>query len=200
MSLIKLIPLLTIFLFITAAAQSQNAQAEWTLNMENSNLSYGSIKKNSIGESNHFQHLEGRITEQGEITLMIDLSSVETWVDIRNSRMKEFLFQTIDFPVATLRGQVDMEKFNHLKVGQQHSFDMSFDFDLHGQTQTIDTELVILRLSEKTVTVLPNGIIFLDVEKFNLLSGLKKLQELAKLTSISSSVPIVFHLTFDHMP
>lgn len=195
MALIKLISVLGIF-FLTIGI----AKADWTLDMENSGLSYGSIKKNSIGESNHFQSMEGRITDKGELTLLIDLASVETWVDIRNLRMKEFFFQTGVFPVATLRGQIDMEKFNDLKVGGQKSFDAAFDFELHGQSQTIEAELVIMRLSEKTVVVLPGSIIFLNVENFNLLSGLKKLQNLAKLPSISLSVPIIFHLTFNLVP
>ncbi len=175
------------------------ATADWTLDMENSSLSYGSIKKNTIGESNHFQNLDGQITDKGEITLLIDLGSVETWVDIRNARMKEFFFQTGEFPVARLQGQVDMDKFNELKVGGQLSADLALDFDLHGQEQTIEAELVILRLTADTVVVIPNDIIFLDVEKFDLLPGLKKLQELAKLSSISSTVPITFHLTFNRV-
>ncbi|NOZ66172.1 MAG: YceI family protein [Alphaproteobacteria bacterium] len=195
MAISKIITFCAIFIFSITAAH-----ADWILNQEKSNLSYGSIKKNSIGESNHFQHLEGRITEDGNITLLIDLSSVETWVDIRNARMKEFLFQVTDFPVASLKGQIDMDKFKKLKVGGQMSVDMAFDFDLHGQTQVIESEITILRLSEKTVVVVPDGIIFLDAEKFNLLPGLKKLKELAKLPSISSAIPVVFHLTFNQVP
>lgn len=195
MGFLKFISVLSIFLLTTGVAH-----ANWILDKENSGLSYGSIKKNSIGESNHFQNMEGRITDKGEITLLIDLASVETWIDIRNNRMKEFFFQTGVFPVATLRGQVDMGKFKGLKVGGQQSFDMVFDFDLHGQSQTVEAELIILRMSENTVVVMPGEIIFLDVKQFNLLSGLKKLQDLAKLPSISSSVPVIFHLTFNLVP
>ncbi|MBL4894323.1 MAG: YceI family protein [Emcibacter sp.] len=124
MATIKTLPLLGLLLFIIGITPPNMARADWVLNMEKSNLSYGSIKKNSIGESNHFQRLEGQITEKGEITLLIDLASVETWVDIRNARMAEFFFQTMDYPTATLQGQVDMEKFSRLKVGDQQSFDM----------------------------------------------------------------------------
>lgn len=194
--LIRKIFLLLGLFFLTTAS----ARADWLLDGEKSGLSYGSIKKNAIGENNNFRDLEGEITDKGDITLVIDLSSVETWVDIRNDRIKEFLFQTADFPVATLRGQVSMEKFKDLKVGGQMFFDTSFDLDLHGQMQTLDTELIILRLSEKTIVVIPSEFIFLDAEKFNLLTGLKTLQNLAKLPSISSAVPITFHLTFHQTP
>lgn len=176
------------------------AHADWMLDGQKSRLSFGSIKKNSIGESNHFQSLQGRITENGRISLMIKLSRVETWVDIRNERMKEFLFQVADFPMAILTGQVDMAQFEAMKIGDQQPFEVAFDLDLHGEKQTIEAELVILRLSENSVLVIPDEIIFLDLEKFNLLSGVKKLQELAKLPSISSTVPVSFHLTFTRTP
>lgn len=199
MALIKTLSFVCLFL-LSLSLTLGAAQADWTLDPEKSQLSYASIKKGSIGENNHFQKLDGRITDAGEITLLIDLASVETWIDIRNSRMKEFFFQTIDFPAATLSGQIDMTKFNDLKIGGQQTFDLSFKFDLHGQSQTIEAELVILRLTETTVVVLPSEFIFLDAEQFNLLAGLKKLQELAKLPSISSVVPINFHLTFTKVP
>jgi len=194
--LIRKIFLLLGLFFLTTGV----ARADWLLDGEKSGLSYGSIKKNAIGENNNFRDFEGKITDKGDITLVIDLSSVETWVDIRNDRIKEYLFQIADFPVATLRGQVAMEKFKDLKVGGQMFFDTSFDLDLHGQMQTLDAELIILRLSEKTIVVIPSEFIFLDAEKFNLLTGLKTLQDLAKLPSISSAVPITFHLTFHQTP
>jgi len=182
--------------FVIFLLNSGVARADWTLNMDKSGLSFGSIKKNNIGESNHFQHMEGRITDSGEITLLIDLASVETWVDIRNARLKEFFFQTGEFPLATLKGQVDMTKFTKLKPGEQMSFQTNFDFSLHGQQQSLDADLVILRLSDNTVVVIPDEFIFLDAKKFDLLPGLEKLKKLAKLPAISSAVPVAFHLTF----
>lgn len=194
MAVLKFITMLGLFLLTTGMAK-----ADWTLDMENSGLSFGSVKNGNIGESSHFKSMTGRITDKGEITLLIDLASVETWIDIRNIRMKKFFFQTDRFPVATLKGQIDMGKLKDLKTGTQTFFDAAFDFDLHGQSQTIDAELVIIRLTEKTVVVIPHSLVFLDVENFNLLSGLKKLQNLAMLSSISSTVPVIFHLTFNRI-
>ncbi len=195
----KLITTVACFL-LTMGLAINTAKADWILDMENSSLSFGSIKKNSIGESNSFQHLDGRITAEGDITLLIDLASVETWVDIRNARMKEFFFETGKFPMGELRGRIDMANFEKLEIGGQQSVEVSFDLDLHGFQQTFDAQLVVLRSSEKTVVVIPGDIIFLDAEKFNLLPGLEKLKKLAKLPSISSSVPISFYLTFNQTP
>lgn len=189
--------LLTLFSFFLVTGI---ARADWVLDMENSGLSYGSIKKNSVGESNHFESMEGRITDAGNITLAIDLSSVETWADIRNERMGEFFFQTKIFPMATLSGQVDMAQFKALKVGDQMASDVTFVLDLHGQQQALDAELIIMRLSETRVVVIPSEIMFLYADKFNLIAGLKKLQELVKLPSITPVVPLTFRLTFNQAP
>ncbi len=78
--------------------------------------------------------------------------------------------------------------------------DVPFVFDLHGQQQTLDAELVIMRLSETRVVVIPSEIMFLYVDKFNLIAGLKKLQELANLPSITPVVPLTFRLTFNQAP
>ncbi|PCJ36417.1 MAG: hypothetical protein COA93_01235 [Alphaproteobacteria bacterium] len=182
------------------ALMSHMARADWVLDMENSSLSFGSIKKNSIGESNSFYRLDGRITAEGDITLLIDLTSVETWIDIRNARMKEFFFETGKFPLAELRGKIDMAQFEKLEIGGQKSVEASFDLDLHGFQQTFDAQLVVLRLSDKVAVVIPGEIIFLDVEEFNLLPGLERLKKLANLPSISSSVPISFRLSFNQTP
>jgi len=179
---------------------SHMARADWILDKENSNLSFGSIKNNTIGESNYFNEIDGRVTGNGEISLLIELNSIETWVDIRNDRMKTFFFETDDFPLAQLRGQIDMTKFAKLGLGSQQIIEVAFDLSLHGHQQTVETELVVIRVSQEKIIVVPNEIIFLDLEEFDLLSGLKKLQELAKLPIISSSVPITFNLTFLQIP
>ncbi len=75
---------------------------------------------------------------------------------------------------------------------------MTFDFNLYGQS--LEAELVIMKLSKNTIVVILGEFIFLDVEKFSLLPSLIKLQELEKLPSINQIVPIVFHLTFHRMP
>ncbi|WP_321396559.1 YceI family protein [Emcibacter sp.] len=172
------------------------AQADWLLEEDNSHLSFGSIKKNTIGESNHFATVNSRISEAGEISLTIDLSSVETWVDIRNERIREFLFHTGMYPVATLAGQIDLAQFEELEIGENQLIETSLVLELHGQKKNVECELLVTRLGENRAMIVPHELIFLDAEDFDLLSGLKKLQELAGLPSISTAVPLSFYLTY----
>ncbi|WP_417320376.1 YceI family protein [Emcibacter sp.] len=172
------------------------ARADWLLDKDNSHLSFGSIKNNTIGESNHFGAIDSRISDEGEISLTLDLASVETWVDIRNERIGEFLFQTGMYPVATLSGQIDLDQFEDLAVGENQLIETSLVLDLHGQRKNVECELLVTRLGENRVMIVPHELIFLDAEDFDLLSGLQKLQELAGLPSISTAVPLSFYLTY----
>ncbi|MFC7047752.1 YceI family protein [Emcibacter nanhaiensis] len=184
---------LSILLLLTFGSQ---AHAEWLLDGENSHLSFGSVKKNTIGESNHFATIDSRISDGGEISLTVDLASVETWVDIRNERIRKFLFQTGMYPVATLSGQIDLGQFQDMEIGASQLLETSLVLELHGQRKNVECELVVTRLGDNRVMVVPHELIFLDAEDFDLLSGLQKLQELAGLPSISTAVPLSFYLTY----
>ena len=78
---------------------SAPAHLTWLLNTADSNLSYVSIKKDHVAELNHFSRnednvipLSGSIKSDGTALLKIDLNSVESAIDIRNSRLLSFLF------------------------------------------------------------------------------------------------------------
>ncbi|WP_138378772.1 YceI family protein [Luteithermobacter gelatinilyticus] len=189
-------PLFFIFCLLFVVLTASLARADWVLEAENSHLSFGSIKKNTIGEVNHFTNIDSRISTNGTITLTIDLSSVETWIDIRNDRIRKYLWQTDRFPLATLRGTIDLAEFEKLAPGESLVIDTTFTLSLHGTERAIESELRVVRLAKDRVMVLPHELIFLDAENFGLLSGLLKLQELAGLPSISTAVPISFYLTY----
>lgn len=191
MALIRYTALIVFFFTLTTTAH-----ADWLLDREQSSLSYGSIKNNAIGEANSFSDISGTVTDKGLITLNINLASVETWVDVRNSRMKEFLFQVGLHPVATLTGDVDPAVFKKLAVGQSQTVETVFSLDLHGIKKDIEAELTVVRLAKDKVLVLPREMIFIEAEDFGLLEGLKKLQELASLSSITTVVPVNFYLIY----
>ena len=54
------------------------ALAAWKLDNENSQLSFMSVKKGNIAENHSFSKLAGNITEQAQVNISVDLSSVNT--------------------------------------------------------------------------------------------------------------------------
>lgn len=174
--------------------------AAWTLNGELSGLSFGSVKKGDVGEVHHFTGLSGTVAEGGQATVAIDLASVETWLDIRNERMREFLFETGKYPQATISATIPLAEVAKAKPGAVTTLTTPITLSLHGHSVTFAADLVVTPLGEGRVMVTPGELIMLDANKFNMAAGIRKLMELAELPSISAAVPVTFRLVFDAAP
>ncbi|RMF08014.1 MAG: YceI family protein [Alphaproteobacteria bacterium] len=186
----RLIPVLFLVLFATPA------HARWSLDTEISHLSFGSIKKGDIGEVHHFTEMQGAIGADGKASLTIALDSVETWIDIRNERMREFLFETARFPTATITATLDMAALEGLKVGEVLNLEVPVTLALHGQSSAVDTSLTVARLGPDRVLVVSRELVMIDASDFGYEDGIEKLMDLADLPSISAAVPVSFVLMF----
>lgn len=183
--------------FSSPAFAAQAPKVEWFLINSDSRLDFVSVKKGNIGEVHHFESLKGSVDENGKVSVSIDLSSVQTYVDIRNERLKEFLFETAKFPVATLSTVVDPAQFESLAVGQKASTSTEVTLTLHGVTQKIQAGLEVFKLNKGRVLIIPAEMIMLDSSAFGMGPGIDKLKELAKLDSISTAVPVSFYFIFE---
>lgn len=179
----------------TVFALNHAAQAaDWTLDGDTSHLAYGSIKKNSVGEVNSFTSLSGSLSSDGALAVTINLPSLETFIDIRNERMQNFVFQNA--PTATLSGQVDMAKVSALAVGGTMTTDLEATLSLLGRDIALETEIFVARLSETRVLAVTNDMLFLSAEDAGLNAGVDKLKEAAKLDSITRTVPVTARMVF----
>ena len=87
---------------------------------EESVLNFVTVKNDAVAELMSFSSLTGSIDDAtGKAELIVDLSSVETGIDIRNDRMREHLFQIDKFPSATYSATVEMANLNAMAVGEQ---------------------------------------------------------------------------------
>ena len=100
----------SLFLGLIATFSTLSHAADWELQSKTSQLNFISIKNNSIAEVHDFTTLSGSINKKGEAVLTISLPSVETSIGIRNERMKEHLFESKQYPVATFITFIDMDK------------------------------------------------------------------------------------------
>lgn len=180
-------------LLISIAANA----ADWQLDNTQSKLSFMSIKKQNIAEVHTFGQLSGGLNAAGEFSLNIDLSSVDTNIDIRNDRMKEFLFEIADFPAANIKAKLDADSINAMTVGQQVSDSVTGTLALHGQQQELQFDVVISKLADDKLFVVSSKPVVLTVSDYQLVEGVEKLRELAGLPSISHAVPVSFYLSLD---
>lgn len=168
--------------------------ANWNLNNELSRVNFVSVKKNEIGESHYFKRLNASINDVGQFNLEINLTSVETLIPIRNERMQKFLFNTEVFPKLNLTSDLS-KQLKSLKKGQSAILKTQADLALNGINKLISLEVLATQQSNGDIVVASFMPVIINPADYNLTTGIDKLQELAKLPSITHSVPVSFVLT-----
>lgn len=175
---------------------SSSVFAGWALN-PSSKLTFVSVKADHVGETHHFSKLSGAVSEEGVMSLSIDLSSLETNIPIRNERMLEYLFEVSRFQYAKVSANVDVKKFAALGAGEQQVASIPLSLDLHGKNVKLKAEVLVTRLKDKQLSVVSSTPILVSAAAFDLVPGIDKLQALAGLPSITKVVPVSFNLLFD---
>lgn len=184
--------LLSLLLFLGA---SPVVLADWTVDNEQSRLSFVSVKAGMVAEVHHFGELDGWLGDDGRFRLNIDLASVQTLIPIRDERMREMLFETDTYPQATLAAQLDLTPLRDLAVGDQVELVAEAELDLHGQTSGHTIQTVVARLAKDTLLVTSAQPLVLNAGALGLMDGIERLREVAGLASISPAVPVTFRLT-----
>lgn len=166
----------------------------WTLDGASSNLSFGSVKSEFTGEVHSFKELSGSVSETGSVEVVVDLTSVETNIDIRNERMIEHVFKAAQ--TATIAAQIDMEALTALSIGQSDVMDVTGTVTVVGTDVELDAQLFVMRVSDTHAMVSTNGMVFLDLDEAGLNAGIDTLMELAGLESITRASPVTMRLMF----
>jgi len=178
----------------TALAGGHAAKA-WSLNSEASKLAFGSVKKDVIGEVHSFESISGMVEADGTVTVEIDLTSVQTNIDIRNERFGEHVFKGV--ATAKLSTKIDLDAMDKMAVGATEIIDIEDTLSFLGAEIEIEAEMFVARLSDTKVLVNTNDIIFLSTEDAGITAGIDTLMELAKLPGITRTSPATMRLIFD---
>ena len=175
-----------------------SAQAQWSLDNSASTLSFVTVKADHVGEVHTFDQLSGSIDDRGNVEIMVELASVNTLIDIRNERMQSMLFETNLFPRAMITGDVDLASFVEMSPGASITAQVEFELDIHGVSNSYNTELIVTRLANGVVASTSKPII-VTAASHGLVDGVEALREIAGLPSISRSVPVTFNVVFDEI-
>lgn len=168
----------------------------WALDPAGSRLAYVSIKAGEIAEANRFEKLSGSVAADGTATLDIDLASVNTGVDIRNERMREIFFEVTQNPKASITARLEPAAFAGLAVGQSLTRPLKATVTIKGASQDVETEVLVTRVADGRVTVVPTAPVIVSTDMFGLTDELGELRALAQLPSITPAVPVTFSLAF----
>ncbi|QQD24372.1 YceI family protein [Venatoribacter cucullus] len=182
-------------LFLFAAL----AQAGWQLEQP-SELTFMSFKNTHLAEVHRFNRLQGNIADNGEATLSIDLSSVDTAIAIRDTRMQEMLFETSRFASATLTAKVNTKVLQQAAAGAIQTYDLAGKLSLHGLEADVSVPVLIVPAADGRLVVTSLKPVLVQADQFELTAGIQKLRDIAKLERISEVVPVNFTLIFSPKP
>lgn len=179
-------------LVVSSLLVAVSAWADWGV-AEDSRVSYVSIKNDIIAENNHFSRVTGAITDDGQVSIAIDLASVETRVDIRDQRMRDLFFEVAAHPQALITAELTPADLAKLEAGAPVERELRLSVSLHGsETEVVASLRAIASGGQLYISTLEP--ILISAADFGLEPGLATLQELAGLKSIARAVPVTVNL------
>lgn len=168
------------------------AEAGWDV-APASNLNYVSIKNHVVAENNSLSGLSGSLSDDGELRLEIDLTTVETGVPIRNERMQKLLFNVAEFATATVSAQLTPTDLQGLDAGTPLRRGVPITLTLHGVEKPLVAEVLAVKVGERLL-VTSTAPVLVNARDFGLEAGVAALQQIAGLEAISRAVPVSIHL------
>ena len=176
-----LLPFLCISGFSTATF------AEWQADADTSAVTFVSTKQSHIREVHEIQRFDVNIKDHKKVSVRLDLASVESGIPIRNDRMREMLFDVAHFRYANLTFELPVA-LNQLKGTSR--VNLNAELDLRGTHAPVQLDL-LLSASDGQITASLLKPVIITAQQFGLEKGVDALREIAGLTSIGYSVPIM---------
>ena len=131
--------------------QASHAADGWTLDPAQSIVTYQSVKKNTIVETNTIRNISGKISPAGDAKIDFDLNSVDTGVDLRNVRMRFLFFETFKYPTATVTAKVNPADFENLAKVRRMVAPLTFKLSLHGVEKEFSTKVAVTMVTDTMV-------------------------------------------------
>jgi len=172
-----------------------SANAHWMLIEDQSSVNFVSTKNQHISEIHHFKNLQGEFSPQGQLKIDINLASIDSGIEIRDTRMREKLFVVDKFPSATLTAQLP-ESVLTLEKGHSILVTMPAKLNIMNSTKTISVAVQVTRKADNGIVATSTQPILISAADYGLAAGVEVLQQLAGLSSIGLTVPVNFNLVF----
>ena len=181
---------------VEAAPAAAMSPAAWVLDNNGSSLYFLSIKVEHVVETHSFTSLSGQ-ADTASATVEIDLSSVDTAVELRDERMLDVLFEVALFASATVTADLTSLAVTDLSPGESVTTELAFNLDLHGASNDMTAAVQLTQLADGALRIQTTSPVNVNAGDFSLVDGVNKLRELAGLPSVSYAVPVTFNLLFN---
>ncbi|MCF6320053.1 MAG: YceI family protein [Proteobacteria bacterium] len=183
-------------LLVLTACQKQTIKTKksqvWQLNTELSSLSFVTTKNKIFTEEHSLKFQQGVIDGKLAFMASVDLNSVATLIPIRDQRLRDILFETEQFPIASISTLIPQ----NLNLSVNQNVVLPFVLDLHGTKKSFAAEVVIQMVNNQLVVVNFEPIL-VNAKDFAMDAAINKLTKIAGLQSIDYAVLVDFKLTFE---
>ena len=180
----------------TSAEAQAFLNEDWVLDPAKSTVYMQTEKLEHTIEKHRFTSLEGNVSRNGDASIKIDLSSIDTGIDLRNTRLRFLLFETYKYPYAIITAKIDRSKLNAFTSQTRVSYVLQAHVDMHGIAKELDIPVEIGRVNDNTVTVSTIQPVQVAGETFDFMGGISKLSDAMGGIRIVPSASISFDLTF----
>ncbi len=184
----------TFFIAAVFVLAAPSLFADWNLDLSGSSISFTTVKADHLAENHRFDSFAGRVTEAGEVRLVVPLDSSNTGIAIRDERIREMLFDNTTIE-AVVTAQIDPARVP--AVGTTVALSLPLNLAIVGVELDFTAAVLVTRVSGGQVIVSSRGPVLLNVERLGWARGVEKLREVAGLPSISHAVPVSFVLSFE---
>ena len=130
------------------------------------------------------------------LNIEVNLALAETFIPIRNDRLTKFVFETVTFPKAVLTAKLTKQLATISSPGAYLLKGIDAQLNFHGHNKGLKIDVMATRLKNGDLSVSSLSPVIIKGNDFTVIEGIKKLQELAKLPSVATAVPVTFALTF----
>lgn len=183
----------------SSSSATNNVAARWLLDTSKSTFHFVTVKKNTSAvetpENLTFSTLQGTISPSGQAVLTIPLTSINSGVTLRDTRIQDYLFETHHLPSLHFTTQLDLSAINALAVGSTSVQTVTGNLVLHGVVKSIVFDALVIKHADNRISFSPRKPIVINATDFDLNAGVEALRlAITTLTTIGEKVPVYFKL------
>ena len=170
-----------------AWAHDLSLNGGWTVDSTQSSVAFTMVKKGSVIELGRFETVSGTVNENGSAEFQIDMSSVNSGVDLRDVRMRFLLYEVQKYANATISMQINQGALDGIRDGEFRDIEQSLRVSFRDLEKIYPVKLRVYALDHDMVSVSALEPILVYADDFNLAAGFRKLEEAVELVIVPNT-------------
>ncbi len=171
----------------------------YSVDSNRSSVSFVSTKAGAAGvggvtETMRFTRYSGGLDAAGKVTLNIDLSSIDSGIEIRDDRMRTMLWNVKATPQAIFTAQLPAEALKQVSSSNQ-IVDVAGQLQMAGQTKPVAANLLVTNAGNGQLHVSTRMPVVINANDYGLKNGVEALREVVGLNFIGTAAPVSLSLT-----